>query len=106
MKEIGYSPIPTLASCTMLHQSGRTTSVPLAERQSWERTSAGTRSGTLIEHSSMMLVAGRVQQKLVRHAQVSTTMNTYSNAQMVSNRCGNSKVVQMVLPSKERMSVL
>ena len=41
-----------------------------------------------------------VQQKLMRHAQVSTTMNTYGNAQMESKRQANSKVVRMVLPVK------
>jgi integrase len=46
-----------------------------------------------------------VQQKLMRHAQVSTTMNTYGNAQMQSKRTANTKVVQMVLPSKERLTV-
>jgi integrase len=46
-----------------------------------------------------------VQQKLMRHAQVSTTMNTYGNAQMQSKRTANTKVVEMVLPSKERLSV-
>ena len=42
-----------------------------------------------------------VQQKLMRHAQVSTTMNTYGNAQMQSKRSANTKVVQMVLPVRE-----
>lgn len=46
-----------------------------------------------------------VQQKLMRHAQVSTTMNTYGNAQMQSKRRANTKVVQMFLPSKERLTV-
>ena len=38
-----------------------------------------------------------VQQKLMRHAQVATTMNVYGNAMMESKREANSKVVQMVL---------
>jgi integrase len=38
-----------------------------------------------------------VQQKLMRHAQVSTTMNTYGNALMKSKRAANSKVVRMAL---------
>ncbi|MCU1309504.1 MAG: site-specific recombinase, phage integrase family, partial [Candidatus Angelobacter sp.] len=38
-----------------------------------------------------------VQQKLMRHAQVSTTMNVYGNAQMDSKRDANSRVVQGVL---------
>ena len=46
-----------------------------------------------------------VQQKLMRHAQVSTTMNTYGNAGMKSKRLANTKVVEMVLPSKERLAV-
>ncbi len=42
-----------------------------------------------------------VQQKLMRHAQVSTTMNVYGNALMQSKREANSKVVGMVLPGKQ-----
>jgi integrase len=41
-----------------------------------------------------------VQQKLMRHAQVSTTMNIYGNALMESKRAANGKVVQMVLPRR------
>ncbi len=40
-----------------------------------------------------------VQQKLMRHAQVSTTMNVYGNALMGAKREANSKVVKMVLRS-------
>ena len=36
-----------------------------------------------------------VQQKLMRHAQVSTTMNVYGNALMTAKREANSKVVKM-----------
>jgi integrase len=39
-----------------------------------------------------------VQQKLMRHAQISTTMNTYGNASTSAKRKANSKVVEMVLP--------
>jgi integrase len=39
-----------------------------------------------------------VQQKLMRHADIATTMNHYGNAQMKSKREANTKVVQMVLP--------
>ena len=39
-----------------------------------------------------------VQQKLMRHAQVATTMNVYGDAQMRSKREANSNVVRMVLP--------
>jgi integrase len=59
-------------------------------------------------YRSFLDVAGApvgVQQKLMRHAQVSTTMNTYGNAQMNSKRTANTKVVQMVLPAKERLAV-
>jgi integrase len=38
-----------------------------------------------------------VQQKLMRHAQIATTMNVYGHAMMESKRAANSKVVQMVL---------
>lgn len=37
-----------------------------------------------------------VQQKLRRHAQVSTTMNVYGNALMTAKREANSKVVKMI----------
>jgi len=38
-----------------------------------------------------------VQQKLMRHAQISTTMNVYGNALMDSKREANSRVVRMAL---------
>jgi integrase len=38
-----------------------------------------------------------VQQKLMRHAQIATTMNVYGDAMMESKRTANSKVVQMAL---------
>ena len=41
-----------------------------------------------------------VQQKLMRHAQVSTTMNIYGNAQMQAKREANSSVVTMVMRPK------
>jgi integrase len=47
-----------------------------------------------------------VQQKLMRHAQVATTMNVYGNALMHSKRQANSKVVQMVLPAPGRVSAV
>jgi integrase len=40
-----------------------------------------------------------VQQKLMRHAQISTTMNVYGNALMGAKREANSKVVKMALRS-------
>ena len=39
----------------------------------------------------------RVQQKLMRHAQVATTMDVYGNALMESKREANSKVVSLLL---------
>lgn len=42
-----------------------------------------------------------VQQKLMRHAQVSTTMNVYGNALMQSKRDANSKIVGMVLEGQQ-----
>jgi integrase len=39
-----------------------------------------------------------VQQKLMRHAQVSTTMNVYGKALVKSKRDANSKVVRMAMP--------
>jgi integrase len=38
-----------------------------------------------------------VQQKLMRHAQIATTMNVYGNAMMETKREANRKVVEMVL---------
>src|SRR6202021_2262436 len=38
-----------------------------------------------------------VQQKLMRHAQVATTMDVYGNALMESKREANSKVVRLLL---------
>ena len=39
----------------------------------------------------------RVQQELMRHASIQTTMNVYGQAPTSSKRQANSKVVQMVL---------
>jgi len=47
-----------------------------------------------------------VQQKLMRHAQVSTTMDVYGNALMESKRAANSKVVGLLLrPSRDTQSL-
>lgn len=46
-----------------------------------------------------------VQQKLMRHAQVSTTMNTYGNAHMHAKRQANGKVVQMVMPRLDDLKI-
>jgi integrase len=42
-----------------------------------------------------------VQQKLMRHSNVSTTMNVYGNATLRAKQQANSKVVQMVM-NKEK----
>jgi integrase len=39
----------------------------------------------------------KVQQELMRHASIETTMNVYGQAMPASKRLANSKVVQMVL---------
>ena len=39
----------------------------------------------------------RYQQKLMRHSQISTTMNIYGNALMDSKREANSKVAKMAM---------
>jgi integrase len=60
--------------------------------------SDGTRSA--IRTCSFLDAAGApvgVQQKLMRHAQVSSTMNIYGDALMETKRDANSKVVKMIL---------
>ena len=42
-----------------------------------------------------------VQQKLMRHSNVSTTMNVYGNATLRAKQQANSKVVQMVMKQEE-----
>jgi integrase len=42
----------------------------------------------------------RMQKGLMRHANISTTMNTYGRAAMKAKQEANSKVVQMILPKK------
>lgn len=43
-----------------------------------------------------------VQQRLMRHSNVSTTMNVYGNATLRAKQNANSKVVEMVMMSKEK----
>ena len=45
-----------------------------------------------------------VQMRLMRHAQVSTTMNIYGNAAMKSKRAANSKVVEMIMQQDKQES--
>ena len=40
----------------------------------------------------------KVQQELLRHADIQTTLNIYTQAVSEAKREGNSKVVRMVLP--------
>jgi integrase len=46
-----------------------------------------------------------VQQKLMRHANVSTTMNVYGNATLRAKQQANSKVVQMVMKQERPQAV-
>ena len=52
-------------------------------------------------YSTMLRSLGvdvKVQQELLRHADIQTTLNTYTQAVSEAKREGNSKVVRMVLP--------
>lgn len=42
-----------------------------------------------------------VQQKLMRHANISTTMNVYGGAFLEAKRKANTSVVQLVLPQNQ-----
>jgi integrase len=46
-----------------------------------------------------------VQQKLMRHSNVATTMNVYGNASLRAKQTANSKVVQMVMPQEPPLAV-
>src|SRR5664279_2800877 len=46
-----------------------------------------------------------VQQKLMRHSNVATTMNVYGNASLRAKQTANSKVVQMVMPQEKPQAV-
>ena len=46
-----------------------------------------------------------VQQKLMRHSNVATTMNVYGNASLRAKQRANSKVVQMVMPQEKPQAV-
>ena len=60
--------------------------------------SGGIHSATCTGRGSMRTGAPLgVQQKLMRHAQISTTMNVYGNALMDSKREANSRVARMAL---------
>ena len=102
VKGIGCSPIPTPGQIyhaspiqqDYIRAAGRKAELP------------GTSAGITFRHTyrSLLNVGGApvgVQQKLMRRAHVSTTMDLYGNAQMESKRMENTKVVQMVLPSRD-----
>jgi AmmeMemoRadiSam system protein B len=60
-----------------------------------------------IEFQVLFLQAIGVQQKLMRHAGIGTTMDVYGNALMKSKRDANSKVVRMALrpdPQQENVA--
>jgi hypothetical protein len=42
-----------------------------------------------------------MQKGLMRHANISTTMNTYGRAAIKAKQKANSKVVRMILPKKQ-----
>jgi len=46
----------------------------------------------------------KVQQELLRHADVRTTLNIYTQALSEQKRQAHSKVVRMVLPEKVRVT--
>jgi integrase len=46
-----------------------------------------------------------VQQKLMRHSNVSTTMNVYGSSRLKAKQEANSKVVQMVIKEKQPPAV-
>lgn len=56
-------------------------------------------------YSTMLRSLGvdvKVQQELLRHADIQTTMNVYTQAVSDAKREANSKVVRMVLPAGEQ----
>ena len=55
-------------------------------------------------HSSLLHTSGvhlKVQQELLRHADIRTTMNIYTHAVPAALREANSKVVRLVLSAQE-----
>ena len=54
---------------------------------------------TIFDLSSSWKIGNKGVQKLMRQAQISTTMNVYGNALMDAKREANSKVVRIALRS-------
>ena len=75
------SPAPGALACSRKLRAGRVAHVRHAHRSWLDATGAPM----------------GVQQKLMRHAQISTTMNVYGNALMDSKREANSRVARMAL---------
>ena len=46
-----------------------------------------------------------VQQKLMRHSNVATTMNVYGNSTLQAKKEANSKVVQMVMKHEQPLAI-
>jgi integrase len=78
----------------------RTGSSPLAEKVGLGRIGWHTFRHS---HSSLLHALGvdlKVQQELLRHADIRTTMNIYTHAVPAALREANSKVVRLVLPTQ------
>lgn len=72
--------------------------VPAAERAGIGKIGWHTFRHTYSTMLRSMGVDVKVQQELLRHADIQTTLNTYTQAVSEAKREGNSKVVRMVLP--------
>jgi len=60
-------------------------------------TASGTRSGRSLDETGAPM---KVQQELMRHADIRTTMNVYGKAMDASKREAHAQVVRLVLPAK------
>ena len=61
------------------------------------RLTGNTECWTLLNETEAPM---KVQQELMRHADIRTTMNVYGKAMDESKRAAHGKVVRLVLPSK------
>jgi len=97
-RETGFSPARAQRNPTILARCGRRCSMPRRYEPRFRDGSAGIR----FRHSyrAWLDETGAplgVQQKLMRHANISTTMNVYGGAFMESKRKANTSAVQRVL---------